>query len=57
MVYAMSEASGCMDQAACNYDMNATNEDGSCEFPATTTIVTATALWIWTETVFMTNWR
>ena len=23
-----------MDEAACNYDMNATNEDGSCEFPA-----------------------
>ncbi|MEE2858254.1 MAG: hypothetical protein VX820_00885 [Candidatus Neomarinimicrobiota bacterium] len=28
-----SDLSGCMDMAACNYDSNATLDDGSCFFP------------------------
>ena len=46
-----------MDEAACNYDMNATDEDGLREFPPPTMTVTATALWTWTVTAYATNWR
>ena len=34
---------GCTDEAACNYEADNTQDNGSCEYPEKRTIVTVTA--------------
>ena len=65
LVWRMQTATGCVirsrspvvDAEACNFAAAATDEDGSCTYPARRTIVRANATATPMATVFVTNWN
>ena len=47
---------GCLDSSACNYDMLANTDDGSCVYPTTSnTTVTACDSYLWNDSTYNTS--
>ena len=51
------EIAGCQDDAACNYNADATDNDNSCTYPMSSTIATGHASMTSTRTACAMNWK